>query len=419
MARKTKSGAIAAPSRRQVLAGGGALTLGVAMPWVARAQAKDIVIGGVLPLTGPSAGFGQMTWEGIQLACDMANEKGGVQSMGGAKLTAIVGDTESKPEVAASQAEQLIGRGVSVLIGCNQSAASIVASQVAERSSVPFITAYDFDPTLSSRGFKYFFRASPLVTNFSHDIIAFLKELGDKSGDPVKKIGLLSESSIAGQSANKLANEAATKMGFEVVDVSTYAAGETQNFAPFITKLKSAGAEAVIGHNRVSEGIAIVRTMKELGYNPKFIGGILGAPNTREFMDAMGADADNIYSTDSWSPSLTIPGMKEVADRALARFGKAMDPSTATSFSNVAIIWAASEKAKSADPRLLRDAIAATELDIGERDFFLLRGVKFAANGENERAASLIGMCQNKQAVAVWPAEVATTAAVYPKPAWS
>jgi branched-chain amino acid transport system substrate-binding protein len=418
MASGTKSSAVR-PTRRQILAAGGALGIGVAMPWVARAEAKEIIIGGVLPLTGPSAGFGQVTWEGIQLACEMANEKGGVQSMGGAKLTAVVGDTESKPEVAASQAEQLVGRGVSVMIGCNQSAASIVASQVAERSSVPFITAYDFDPTLSSRGFKYFFRASPLVTNFSHDIIAFLKELGDKSGNPVKKVGLLSESSVAGQSANKLAQDWSTKLGFEVVDVSTYAAGETQNFAPFITKLKGAGAEAVIGHNRVSEGIAIVRTMKELGYNPKFIGGILGAPNTREFMEAMGPDADNIYSTDAWSPTLTIPGMTEVAERTLKRSGKPMDPSIATSFSNVAIIWAALEAAKTADPKALRDAMAATELKLGERDFFLLRGVKFAENGENERAASLIAMCHNKEAVAVWPSEVATMAPVYPKPAWS
>ncbi len=404
--------------RRDVLAGASAAAVALAMPRIGRAQSRDVTIGGLLPLTGPSAGFGQVSWEGLQLACEMVNEKGGIAALGGAKLRAVVADTESKPEVAASQAEQLIRRNASVVIGCNQSAASIVASQVAERSSVPFVCAYDFDPTITARGFKYTFRCSPLVSNFASDIITFLRELGEKAGDPVRRVGFLSESSIGGQGANKLGAEAARKAGFEVVDVSTYNAGATQNFAPHIAKLKGLNAEAVIGHNRVSEGIAIVRTMKELGFNPKFIGGILGAPNTREFTEVLGDDANFIYATDAWSTTLNVEGLKDVADRTLKQFGKPMDPSHATMISNVAVIWDALERAKSSDPKALRNAIAATELTIGERGYFLLRGVKFTASGDNERAGSLMVMCKDKRAVAVWPAEVAHTQPVYPKPRW-
>lgn len=414
MTQDSKSGL----DRRQLLAAGGALAASTAMPYIARAQANEVMIGALLPLTGPSAGFGQVSWEGLRFACEMVNEAGGIKSMNGAKLTPVIGDTESKPEVAAAQAEQLIRRGARVLVGCNQSPATIVASQVAERQSIPFICAYDIDPSLTARGFKYLFRVTPLITNYAEDLMTFMKDLSVQKGQPITKVGLLSENSIAGQGANKLAAAAAEKLGLAVVDASTYTAGTTQNFAPYVTKLRSAGAEGVIGHNRISEGIAIIRTMMELKYNPKFIGGILGAPNTREFMEALGPNSDHIYSTDAWSLTLNIPGMQEVAERNVKQFGKPMDPSTATMFSDVAVITDALERAKTSDPKALRDAIAATELKIGERRFFMLRGVKFGPTGENERAGSLIGMCRDQKAVAVWPPEVAAFPASYPKPNW-
>src|SRR6185437_1576232 len=126
------------------------LASGIAKPAIVRA-ASDIMLGAALPLTGPSAEFGQTTWRALQFACKLMAEQGGVAAMGGAKILPSVADTQSKPEIAAAQTEQLIQRGASVLIGCNQSASTIVATQVAERSAVPFITAYDIDPTITAR----------------------------------------------------------------------------------------------------------------------------------------------------------------------------------------------------------------------------------------------------------------------------
>jgi branched-chain amino acid transport system substrate-binding protein len=67
----------------------------------------------------------------------------------------------------------------------------------------------------------------------------------------------------------------------------------------------------------------------------------------------------------------------------------------------------------------LRDAIAATDLKSGDRNFFLLRGVKFNDKGDNERAVSIITQIQGGGFVPVWPTEFAKAPAVYPKPDWS
>jgi branched-chain amino acid transport system substrate-binding protein len=339
--------------------------------------------------------------------------------MGGAKLTLVVLDTETKPEIAVSQVEAAIQRGAAAIIGCNQSAATIVASQVAERNGVPFLTAYDIDPAITARGFKYVFRGTPLTGNYATDLLTTAKELNDKKGGGAKRVGLLSENSVTGQGVNKALTAAAQKLGLELVATETYDVGTTQNFAPFITKMKSDRVDILVGHNRVSDGIQINRTAKELGFNPSFMGGVLGATNTRDYIDALGKDADNVFGTDSFSPSLNIPGLSAIVERVHAKLNRVMDIGVATIMADVGVIWDALERAKSTKGKDLRDAIAATDLQPGDRNFFLLRGVKFNNKGDNERAVGIINQIQGGNFVPVWPTEYAKAAPVYPKPNWS
>lgn len=405
-------------TRRTVLKGSAALAAaGVAMPALVHA-ADTVNVAAVLPVTGPSAQFGQVSWKAMQFSIELMNEAGGVKSMGGARLTAAVYDTETKPDVAVTQTEQAIQRGASVIVGCNQSAATIVASQVAERNEVPFITAYDIDPAVTARGFKYVFRCSPLTANYAADLLACIKELRDKQGGG-NKLSLLSENSVTGQGVNKALTENAKTLGFDIVSTATYDVGSTQNFAPFIAKVKASNADVLIGHNRVSDGILIARTAKELAYNPVAMGGVLGATNTHDFIVALGKDAENMFGTDSFALGLNIPGMKEVAEKHKAKLDRVMDIGTVSIMSDIGVIWNALERSKTGDRKALRDAIAATDMKSGENNFFLLRGAKFNGAGDNVLGASIITQIQNAATTPVWPTEFAIGKAVYPKPAWA
>jgi branched-chain amino acid transport system substrate-binding protein len=404
--------------RREVLIGGAVAAVSMGFPAIVRA-ANEISVGAVLPLTGPSAQFGQISWKAMQLSVDLMNEAGGVKSMDGAKLKLSVFDTETKPEIAVTQTEQAIQRGAVVIIGCNQSAATIVASQVAERNGVPFLTAYDIAPIITARGFKYVFRLSPLTANYSIDLLTTAKELLDKNGGTAKRLGILSENSVTGQGVDKALKAAAQKLGLELVTVATYDVGATQNFAPFITKMKLDRIDILVGHNRVSDGIQITRTAKELGFNPSFMGGVLGASNTREFIDTLGKDAENIFGTDSFASTLNIPGLARVVERTREKLNRVMDVGVASIMGDIAVIWDALERAKSADRKALRDAIAATELKPGDRNFFTLRGVKFNDKGDNILAVSIITQIQGGRSIPVWPTEYAQAKPIYPKPHWS
>lgn len=410
---------MARTTRREFLTSSAlAATAATVAPRFAAAQGKEVLLAAVVALTGPNAAWGQRTWNGFQLGCDLVNEQGGIKSMGGAKLKYIVADTESKPEVAGSQTEKVIQRGAAAITGTNQSAATIVATQIAEREGVPFVCATDVDPLITSRGFKFTFRTSPLVAAYAYDLLSYVKELGEKAGKPAKKLAILSENSIVGQSSVEGATKVAKELGYEVVAGDTYDAAKTQNFASYIAKYKGAGVEVVVGHNKPNDAILITRTMKELNFNPMAYGGILGGHVSTEYVNALGQDADNVLATTSWSPDADIPGLKELAKKYQDRFKEHMDSTSAGGFTAFSVLWDALERAGSADRKKLRDAVAATQLKTGERMYLQLRGAKFVAGGENERAGGLVFTIKSKEWITVAPKEFAKTTAIFPKPKW-
>ena len=405
-------------TRRTFLTGSTAALGGLASLGRAHAQAKDVLLGAVVALTGPNAAWGQRTWNGFQLACDLVNEQGGIKSMGGAKLKYFVVDTESKPEVAGAQTEKAIQRGAAAITGTNQSAATIVATQIAEREGVPFICATDVDPLITARGFKYTFRTSPVVESYARDLLSYVKELGEKSGKPARKLAVLSENSIVGQSSVEGATRVGKELGYEIVETATYDASKTQNFASYISKFKGAGVEVLVGHNKPSDAVLITRTMKELNFNPMAYGGILGGHVSNEYVNALGKDADHVLCTTSWSADADIPGLKTLSQKYRDRFKEHLDSTSAGGFTAFSVLWDALERAGSADRKKLRDAIAATQMKTGDRMYMQLRGAKFMPSGENQLAGGLVFVIKDKEWVTVAPKEYAKTTATYPKPKW-
>lgn len=406
-------------TRRRFLAGSAAAAAGGALrPRPGHAQPKEVLLAAVVALTGPNAAWGQRTWNGFQLACDLVNEQGGVKAAGGAKLRYVVADTESKPEVAGSQTEKVIQRGAVAITGTNQSAATIVATQIAEREGVPFVCATDVDPLITSRGFKYTFRTSPVVESYARDLLGHIRELGEKAGKPPRKLAILSENSIVGQSSVEGAQKVAKELGYEVVDASTYDAAKTQNFAAYITRYRSGGVEVLIGHNKPNDAILITRTMKELNFNPLAYGGILGGHVSTEYVNALGKDADHVLATTSWSADADIKGLKELAAKYRERFKEPLDSTAAGGFTALAVLWDALERAGGGDRKKLRDAIAATSLKTGDRMYMQLRGARFLPSGENSLAGGIVYTIRDKEWLTVAPREYAKTQAVYPRPRW-
>jgi len=383
-----------------------------------RAWGADVKIAGLLALTGTNAAWGQKTANSFSLAWDIINQRGGVKALAGARVAYALADTESRPEVAGSQMERLIQQGNIAVVGCNQSAASVVVSQIGERSQVPFMTPTDVDPLITGRGFKYAFRLPPLIEAYAKDLLSYAVEMGKATGKPARKLAILCENSIIGQSAAKASAQLGKDMGFQVMDVSTYDAAAQRDFTGYISKYKGGGVEILIGHNKPTDAVLITRTLKELDFNPIMYGGLLGGHESVEYVRSLGADADHVTFVTAWAPDLKVPGMEDLAKQYTGKFRVETDAYFAAGFSAASVLWDALERAKTTDPKILRDAMAATNMKTGDRFYLMLHGCKFQANGDNERAGAVIEQIWEGKWHTVAPAQFAAAKPVWPKPRW-
>ena len=184
-------------TRREAGALVGAALTGAFVPGAARAQGRQIVIGGLYPLSGANAQIGVDAKHAYDTALDVINNKHdldlplakteGLPNLGGAKLAMTFADHQSDPQKGRAEAERLITQDkVVALIGTYQSAVANTASVSAERYSVPFLGADTSSPTLNKRGLKFFFRAAPHDEFFTQTMFDFFDEM-KKKGKPVNR----------------------------------------------------------------------------------------------------------------------------------------------------------------------------------------------------------------------------------------
>src|SRR2546429_8250156 len=97
--------------RRAFLKTAGVVAALGAVPSIGRAQAKEVKLGYILPVTGPLAFEAQLSLNGLQLAVDEINAAGRGKALGGAQPTLPPGRTHQKGELGNSEAAPLLAQG--------------------------------------------------------------------------------------------------------------------------------------------------------------------------------------------------------------------------------------------------------------------------------------------------------------------
>lgn len=109
----------------------GACALG--LPLVGGAQPAAVRLGVLHPVTGALAYSGQQCREGALMAIEDVNKAGGIKSLGGAKLEAMLGDAQSQPQVGAAEVEKMSEGGAAAVLGAYASAICLATTQAAAK----------------------------------------------------------------------------------------------------------------------------------------------------------------------------------------------------------------------------------------------------------------------------------------------
>ncbi|MGB3425989.1 MAG: high-affinity branched-chain amino acid ABC transporter substrate-binding protein [Castellaniella sp.] len=232
--------------------------------FTASAQAKDLDIAVVGPITGPVAQFGDQVKDGIEVAAKAINDQGGVL---GRKIKLVYIDDACEPKQAPAAANRVLNDKIQFVIGHVCSGTSVAASPIYEESGVLMITGGSTAPEVTEgKGYHYVFRTigrtdqqAPIATKY---IVEKLKP---------KKIAILHDKQTYGYGIASAMHDSLTKAGMKIQVYQSINLGEI-DYSAVLTHLKSEGIDFVyFGGNHPEMGL-LIRQAAEIGLKARFMG---------------------------------------------------------------------------------------------------------------------------------------------------
>jgi len=286
--------------RRQFLVNASALAATAALPIGARAQANAVRIGVLHPVSGFLAYSGNLSRLGAQLAIDDINRAGGIKSLGGAQLQAVLGDAQSKPEIGAAEVEKMNEQGVSAIVGAYASAICLATTQAAAKHGIPHVVDVGVADQIVERGLTNTFRFAPgykVCATAGVNDLALLNTLARK---PAKTVVIVHEESLFGTGTANLLSQQLPGLGFEVKEVIKHA-NPTRDFNNIVLRIKAVNPDIVIPANYYNEYALLARTMKQQNVVPKAIYSVLGgAASSYKFVKEFADSANGVIDVNHW-----------------------------------------------------------------------------------------------------------------------
>ena len=397
-------------SRRAVLASGTALAAGaLGSPAIVRAQPAPVKVGLIHPVTGFVAYNGQQSRLGATMAIDDVNKAGGIKAMGGAKLEALLGDSQSKVEVGVSEVEKMHEQGVAAYIGCFQSPVGIAASQAAAKYNTPFLIDVGASDLLVTRGLKNVFRLKPGFGVCVDQGMAALDALNKGANNVAKSAVIVHESGEFGTGTAKLLSGKLPSIGIQVKEVISHD-NPTRNFDNIALRIRSVAPDLVMMSNYQNEYVLLARTLFQQKVNLAGFYSFLGGGFNYKFVKEMPDVSQYMMDTNHWfnPKSEKALALKKRVEATKALFTYELY----LSYSVVMLLADALEHAGSADKEKLLAALSASTFKAELMPYGPTRFV----NGQNQggRAMTLQSLKGDIEVIA--PAEFASAKAVFPRP---
>jgi branched-chain amino acid transport system substrate-binding protein len=250
--------------RREFLAtGAAALALGVTgFPAVLRAQATPVRIGLIHPVSGFVAFSGNQCREGALMAIADINAAGGIKSMGGAMVEAVLADSQGKPEIGAAEVTKMAEAGIDGIVAGYASSISLATSQEAAKTNTPHVVDVGVSDQIVQRGLANTFRFGPGYGKIADFAVDNLDTINKAAGSPAKTAMIIHEESLFGTGTAGLLQKRLPEKGIEVIDVIKHA-NPTRDFTNIVLQIKSQKPDLIIPANYYNEYVLLARTMRQ------------------------------------------------------------------------------------------------------------------------------------------------------------
>jgi len=394
---------------------------------VAEAQDK-VKIGAIYPLSGNAASAGNSSKAAIELAVEIINnatpelkdiplaEAAGLPNLKGTKIEVVFADNQGTPAAGQNQALRLITEEkVAAIIGAYQSGITVTASAMAERHGVPFLTPESVAADLTERGFKWFFRSTPVAGDFARAYSELLRTQ-KAAGRKVDSVAIVNENTEYGNSVSKVIKDVFAKDGLAITQQISYSANTT-DVQPQVLQMKEKNPDAVIFISYTSDAILYAKTMKDLNWKPAIMIADNAGFNDPSFVRTSAALVEGLINRSAFAAGSPGSVSAIVNEMFRKKTGNDLDDPSARAMQGLLIVADAINRAGSTEPAKIQAALKATDLKANQV-VTGYNGVKFDEKGQNVLASSLITQMVGGKYIPVWPKEKATAEIVLPYKGW-
>ncbi len=321
------------------------------------AYAQDMVvkIGHVGPTSGGIAHLGKDNENGARMAIDELNSKG--TTIGGKKVKfeLLAEDDAGDPKQGTAVAQKLVDSKVNGVVGHLNSGTTIPASRIYSEAGIPQISPSATNPQYTRQGFKTAFRLVADDVHLGGTLGRYaVKEMKGKS------IAVIDNRTAYGQGVAEEFIKGVKASGGSIVE-QQYTSDKATDFTAILTQIKAKKPDVIFYGGMDAEAGPMLRQMKQLGINAKFMGGdgICSGELPKLAAGAM-ADGQVVCAEAGGVEGEQKVGMDKFRADYKKKFGIDVQIYAPYVYDATNVMVAAMVKAGSADPKVYLPVLAKT-----------------------------------------------------------
>jgi branched-chain amino acid transport system substrate-binding protein len=357
------------------------LAVSAILPFVGCNKNKDVIIGGVAPLTGEAATFGVSTKNGYDLAVAEWNAKGGVL---GKQVKLVFADDKGDPAEGATVFTKLIEQDKAcAIVGTVMSKVSLAGAPICQAAKIPMIATASTNPKVTGVG-NFIFRAcfidpfqGTVGAKFAFDDLKAKKAacLFDVGNDYTKGLSEFFKTKF-------------TALGGEVVGFEGHATG-TSDFKAQLTKVLAAKPDVLYVSDYYSDVAIIAKQARELGFKGPMVGG--DGWDSPKLVEIAGPAIEGCYFTNHYAKEDKSPIVQEFVKKYTDKYKASPDALAALAYDATNIMLDAINRAGSTDGTAIQGALVKTDLKV------VTGQVKFDADRNPVKSAVIIELKGGQQ----------------------
>jgi branched-chain amino acid transport system substrate-binding protein len=353
----------------------------------APAPAQDVVkLAIVAEITGGGAPSGNMWRDGVILAVEEINKKGGIL---GRRLESFVMDTQTDPPTSVAVIRRAINERPFAIMGTVYSSSTVANMELARQAGIPQVSGSESVLVVQKGNPNIFLTSFSQQVGFAKLVRWVVEDL------KAEKVALIYVNNAFGRGGREMFLRFLKERGKSVVaDISSEQ--QQADFTAELTRVRASGATHLMIYNHEEENARIMIQMRKMGLNVEPLGDNLCAQTT---IDAGGEAMNGAKCHVPMTALSPIPSMLEMGRRFQERFGRVPDHNGFKGYIGAHLLKAAVERVGAFDQAKVRDCLHNNLFTAAEEPG-LLMDTYVDDKGDADRPSFIVEVKNRKSEVA-------------------